>query len=287
MLVRPLPLLNFFVVLVMLSIGLRVSGGQLLDVLRNRALFSRMLVANCIVIPVFGFLLVNIFPLTPDATVGILLLAAIPGTPIALQFTRTAKTRLAFAAAMTFVLSLVSVAITPLALEMIPRAAQYSQRPLSSLAESILLYIAAPLCCGVLVARQWTKVAQRLVLPLEISATLVFVFLMWETRLVRRQALQAIAGRGTIMAMLLLLVVSMMIGWYIGGPDKESRRIVATATGMRSVIVVLYVARYCFPGTNVYMIPIAYLSLMVPANLLFHLSFKAWYRLRRPTTQAT
>jgi len=31
-----------------------------------------------------GFLLVRIFPLTPDASVGILLLAAIPGTPIAL-----------------------------------------------------------------------------------------------------------------------------------------------------------------------------------------------------------
>ena len=39
MLIPPLPLLNFFVALVMLSIGLRVSGGELLDILRNRALF--------------------------------------------------------------------------------------------------------------------------------------------------------------------------------------------------------------------------------------------------------
>ena len=53
-----------------------------------------------------GFLLVKIFPLTPDASVGILLLATIPETPIALQFTRMAKTRLVFAAVMTFVLSL-------------------------------------------------------------------------------------------------------------------------------------------------------------------------------------
>ena len=41
MLVRPLAPLDFFVVLVMLSIGLRVSGGELVDVLRNRALFFR------------------------------------------------------------------------------------------------------------------------------------------------------------------------------------------------------------------------------------------------------
>ena len=71
MLIKPLPLLNFFVVVVMLSIGLRVSGGELLDVLRNRALVIKTLVANCILIPAIGFLLVKIFPLTADASVGI------------------------------------------------------------------------------------------------------------------------------------------------------------------------------------------------------------------------
>jgi predicted Na+-dependent transporter len=129
-LIPPLLLLNLFVVVVMFSIGLRVSGGELLDILRKRSLFVRTLLANCVLIPAIGFLLVRIFPLTPDASVGILLLAAIPGTPIALQFTRQAKTRLAFAAAMTFVLSLVSVAMTPLAVEVMPQTAQRNQRPI-------------------------------------------------------------------------------------------------------------------------------------------------------------
>jgi len=76
-----------------------------------------------------------------------------------------------------------------------------------------------------------------------------------------------------------------LIGWLIGGPDRESRRVLATSTGMRSVIVVLYVARYCFPGTNVHVIPIVYLSLMVHTNLLFHLAFTGWYKLR-PAAEA-
>src|SRR6516165_2761320 len=117
MFVRPLSLLDLFIVLVMLSIGLRVRGGELLEVLQNRALFVRTLLANCVLIPGIGFLLVRLFPLTPDASIGILLLAVIPGTPIALQFTRKAKTRLAFAAVMTIVLSLSSIALTPLAVE--------------------------------------------------------------------------------------------------------------------------------------------------------------------------
>src|SRR5271167_4319912 len=264
----------------MFSIGLRVSGGELLDVVRNRALFVRTLLANCVLIPALGFLLVRIFPLTPDASIGILLLAAIPGTPIALQFTRQAKTRLAFAAAMTFVLSMVSIAMTPLAVEVMPQTAQRNQRPILLLVTNIVLYIALPLCAGLWAARRAPKIAPRLVLPLGVLATVVFLFIMWETRLVRREAFYAIRGRGTILALLLLLLLSMVIGWFSGGPDSESRRVLATSSGMRSVIVVLYIARYCFPGTSVYMVPIVYLSLMVPTNLLFHLAYTGWRKWR-------
>jgi bile acid:Na+ symporter, BASS family len=278
-LIPPLPLLNFFVAAVMFSIGLRVRGGELLGILRDRALFTRTLLANCVLIPALGFLLVRIFPLAPDARIGILLLAAIPGTPIALQFTRRAKTRLAFAATMTFVLSLVSVAMIPLAIEVMPETVQRNQRPILLLVTNIALYIALPLCAGLWVARRTPKIAPRLVLPLGILASVVFVFLMWETRLVRRQAFNEIRGGGAVAAMALLLLLSMLIGWLIGGPDGESRRVLATATGMRSVIVVLYVARYCFPGTNVYMVPVVYLSLMVPTNLLFHLAFSGWHKM--------
>jgi BASS family bile acid:Na+ symporter len=285
MFVRPLALLDFFVVLVMLSIGLRVSGGQLLEVLRNRALLTRTLLANCVLIPGVGFLLVKLFPLTTDASIGILLLAAIPGTPIALQYTRMAKTRLAFGAVLTLVLTLVSIVLAPLAFEVMPRIGQRSERPILSLIVSMLLYISAPLFAGLWIARRVPTIAPRLILPLEILASAVFVFLMWETRLARREALYSIAGGGAILAMFLLLVISMLIGWFIGGPDYESRRVLATATGMRSVIVVLYIARYCFPGTHIYMVPIVYLSLMIPFNLLFYLALAGWRKLRPTTAQ--
>jgi len=280
MVVRPLVLLNIFVVFVMLSIGLRVNRGDLLTVLRNRALFIRILVANCVVVPALGLLLVRIFPLTPDASLGLLLLAAIPGTPVALQFTRMARTKLAFAAVMVFVLSVMSIAITPLALEVMPQTAERSERPILSLVLTIFLYLALPLFAGSWLGKRLPKVAPRLVLPLELVATAVFLYLMWVTRLARREALMAIAGRGTILSMFLLLALSMLLGWFLGGPDREARRVLATSTGMRSVIVVLYIARYCFPGTSVYMIPIVYLTLMVPANMLFHLGFIVWQKLR-------
>ena len=215
MLLPPMLLLDSFVVFVMLSIGLRVTGHEVLEVLHNRALLVRALVANCVLIPGIGWLLVNMLPLPPDASVGILLLAAIPGTPIALQFNRKVKTRLAFAALMTFALSLVSILLTPLAVEVMPRIVQRSERPIWNLIVSVLLYIATPLCTGLWVGRSVPRIAPRLILPLEILATVVFAFLMLETRLARRAALVAIAGHETILAMFLLLVISMLIGWFV------------------------------------------------------------------------
>lgn len=284
MLIPPVVLLDSFVAMVMFSIGLRVRGGDLFAVLGDRRLLVRTLLVNCLVIPAIGFVLVRIFPLTPDARIGILLLAAIPGTPIALQFTRRAMTRLAFAASMTFVLSVVSLAMVPLAIEIMPEIAEHDERPLILLVTNIVFYIALPLVLGLWAGRSMPRVAGKLALPLGILASLTFVFLMWETRLVRREAFQTIRGGGSVAAMAILLLLSMAIGWMIGGPDSESRRVVATATSMRSVVVVLYVARYCFPATMVYMVPIVYLSLMVPTNMVFHLAYTGWHKWRSAAT---
>lgn len=277
MLIKPIYLFDFFVVLVMFSIGLRVSRNDLINAIRDRTILIRTLAANCLLIPAIGLLLVTILPVTHDAMIGILLLAAIPGTPIAMQFTKQVQSRLAFAAGMTALLSLVSVVMTPLAVEAFPQAARENERPILSLVGAIFLYIALPLLAGLWVARRAPKISRRMVLPLVMIASVIFIYVMWETRLVRRQALQAIAGHGTILAIVLLFVSSMLIGWMIGG-DPDMRRVLATSTSMRNVVIVLYIARYCFPGTNVYMIPIAYLSIMVPANMLFYLCFSAWRR---------
>jgi len=279
--IQPLFLFNVFVVLVMFSIGLRVRGSDLLDVMRDRNILIRTLVANCVLIPVIGLLLVSIFPLPHDAMIGLLLLAAIPGTPIAMQFTSRVQTRLAFAAGMTAVLALVSIVMTPLAVEIFPQAARDNQRPLLSLLSVIFAYIALPLCAGLWVGRRAPSIAPKLVLPLVIVASVAFSYAMWETRVTRREALLAIAGHGTILSLVLLFLSSMLIGWMIG-KDADTRRVLATSTSMRNIVIVLYIARYCFSGTGVYMMPLVYLSIMVPANTLFYLSFEVWRRFHRP-----
>lgn len=267
MIVRPIVLLNLFVVSVMLSIGLRVTTSDLMRTMQERSLMLRSLLANCLIVPAFGLLLVHFVPMPPEIRVGILLLAIVPGTPIALQFTRTASARLAFAASIVFFLSLLSIVIAPLAVMLLPQSEIRLQEPLLELLRSILLYIAAPLLVGIWLSRRIPR-SRKLVMPLNVLATIAFLTLMVETRALRVQARHELRG-GPISAMVALLVFSMVLGWFLGGRDRETRRVLATSTSMRSVVLCFYIARYCFPGTQVFIAPLMYLSLMVPINALF------------------
>ncbi len=284
MLISPFLLLDLFVVAVMFAIGLRVSSGDLFSTLRNRRLLLRSLLANCVIVPALGFLLAALLPMDPDLKLGFLLLAAIPGTPVALQFTRTATGRLALAAGMTFLLTLVSLAITPLVLGVMPQAAAHHPKPLLSLLQTLVLYLAVPLWAGLILSRRAPRLTSRLVMPLNVVATVAFLVLMWETRDFRREAMRSMSLY-PLAAIVLLIVLAMVVGWFLGGPDRESRRVLATSTSMRSVVICFYIARYWFPGTDVYLAPLVYLSLMVPINAVFTL-YEKWAQRRSRTALA-
>ena len=102
-----------FLVSVMLSIGLEVTGRQILESARNRGLMARALVANLVLMPILGLVLVWVFPLQSDIAAGLLILAAAPGAPFAVNFTSKAKGAVPLAAALLFVFTILSLVVTP------------------------------------------------------------------------------------------------------------------------------------------------------------------------------
>jgi hypothetical protein len=71
-----------------------------------------------------------------------------PGTPIALLYTRKTKTRLAFAATMAFVLSVASIAMTPLAIEAVPETVHHSEQPILLVITNVAVSYRCGLVCG-------------------------------------------------------------------------------------------------------------------------------------------
>jgi BASS family bile acid:Na+ symporter len=105
-------------------------------------------------------------------------------------------------------------------------------------------------------------------------------FLAWVILVTAEQS-RAIRQLGihTLAAMVLLIIGSMIIGWFLGGPQRENRRILATGTSMRNVALCAVIATESFPGTRVDIAIVAFSALMVTPNSL--LLFYEKYRNRR------
>jgi BASS family bile acid:Na+ symporter len=76
-------------------------------------------------------------------------------------------------------------------------------------------------------------------------------------------------GMNGLLAMLLLIAASMVIGWMLGGPDRGTRRVLTVNTSMRNVALALAIASRSFPGADVDVGVLAFSALMLPPNVLF------------------
>ena len=257
-----------FMATMMLSIGLEVTGRQVVRALADVTLMGRALAANLICVPLLGLVLVWLFPMPADAAAGVLILAAAPGAPFAVQFTSKAKDAVAFAAALLLVLTLIAVFLTPPLAGVLLRADVPLALPVGRAAKVLLPYLLSPLLLGFALQRWAPVVAAALLRPATWCAALSFPAAIILTMAMKSAATRTL-GAPALIALLLLVLGGMVVGWLLGGPDTGTRRVLATSTGMRNVAVALLVALTSFPDSDVDVAVLAFSALMVPPNLIF------------------
>ena len=257
-----------FLCSMMLSIGLEVAWRQLLDAFRDWSLLGRALVANLVLVPLLGLVLVRLFPMSPDIAAGMLILAAAPGAPFAVHFTSKAKDSVAFAAALLFVLTVVALVATPSVAGLLIRADTPLTLPVWRVVRGAILYLVLPLFGGFVLQRWGGSLARALRKPATICAAVCFPAVTVLTIEMKSAATRTI-GVSALVALFLLVVGAMSLGWLMGGPDTGTRRVLATSTGMRNVMVALLIAVTSFPNSAVDLAVLAFSALMVPPNLVF------------------
>jgi BASS family bile acid:Na+ symporter len=260
-----------FVVTGMLAVGLQASADELRRALVLRGFLGRALLANFVIIPALGLALIWLIPMAPPLRSAFILLACAPGGPSALQFTTKHRPALANAGALAVVLSVLSVVVSPFLMSVI--ALQFGVQlvvprglALGVVAVSLLL----PLVVGIALRYRWPAIAGRIghyALLVSTLAFLAFVFVVLE----QRQVAIADLEWDALLALFGLIFVCMVIGWMAGGPNRAHRRVLATASSMRNVVLCLAIVRYTAPGAPVEVPLVAFSALMIPPNLIFYL----------------
>jgi len=265
------------------AVGLRLTLAEVNDVLR-RCRFVVILLVNFLVVPALAVGAAMAFGLKRDVSVAMLLLAAAPFAPVVPVFARMARADLALAAGLTALFPVASAVLTPVIAQIGLRVLANTGSLKFNMLNSLLILLATislPLAAGVFVRHVAPNLGRRLLRPIEIiseatgAASLAFVTVT-EYRSIANLGWQA------WLAMALVSTASLWLGWLIGGPDRETRQVVALGTSNRNIALAILVAIQSFPRTEVTPSVVGNGLLLIGFGLLY----VGWWRWKK-TGQAS
>ena len=251
-----------FVVTSMLAMGSGLTVSQISAPLRNARLVVFALLANFVLMPLAALALAKVLWLDEPFGVGLLLLGCAAGAPFLPKLAELAKGNLAFAVGAMVLLMVVTVGYLPIVLPLLLPGVTVDPW---NIARSLALLMLLPLAAGLALKARYEDLARRVkpVLDLISNISLILLVLLITAANIDK-VLQVFGTRG-ILAGLLFIALGFGIGLLLGGPDGETRRVMALGTSQRNIAAALVVASQSFsdPKVVVMVIVVAIVGLII------------------------
>ncbi len=248
--------------------GLQVDRDHLKAILKNLGLLGRALLANFVVVPILGVLIVSLFRLPPHVATGFLLMAISPGVPFVLASVRKRGGRLGLAVELAIFLPLLSIVTVPLTAAWVLPASD-GRIPIERFALTLVLFQLVPLLIGIVIGGRFPALAARLGRPAQIVffAAVILLIALLSPRLVKDVTM--VYGTLGMLASLLLVLLSMAIGWLFGGPAPEDRRVLGIGTTLRNVGLAALISTTAFRSEQVAATVLTYFLIQFIVTTLF------------------
>ena len=237
-----------FVVSSMLAMGSGLTVSLIAEPLRDVRLVVLALLANFVVMPLGALGLAKVFSLDEPFGIGLLLLGCAAGAPFLPKLAELAKGNLAFAVGAMVLLMVVTVAYLPIVLPLLlPGITVHPW----NIARSLLLLMLLPLVIGLVLKARYGDLAERVKPVLDwISNVSLILLIALITAANIDKVLQVFGTRG-ILAGLLFIALGFGTGWLLGGPNADTKRVMALGTGQRNIAAALVVASQSFSDAKV------------------------------------
>ena len=251
-----------FVVSSMLAMGAGLTVGQIIEPLRNVRLVVLGLLANFVLTPLAAFALARVLRLDEPLGVGLLLLGCAAGAPFLPKLAQLAKGNLAFAVGAMVLLMVVTVGYLPIVLPLLlPGVTVDSWK----IARSLVLVMLLPLAAGLVLKAVYEDRAVRVKPLLDWISNISLILLVLLITAANIDKVLEVFGTRGIFAGLLFIALGFGIGWLLGGPGNDTRRVLALGTGQRNIAAALVVGSQSFsdPRVVVMVVVVAIVGLIV------------------------
>ena len=258
---------------IMFALGLGLTGADFLRVLKQPKDFLVGAISQIILLPIIAFILIKIWPISPELAIGVMIIAAAPGGVTSNILTSFAKGDVALSISLTAIISLLSVITVPFiiitSLNILDLNNVSQNVSLTNMALSMFLIVTLPVILGMIIK----KILSNFALSFEpiakkISIFLFVVVLIGAILAERNNVIAYFAQAGLIT--LVLNVVMMIVAFYVAqllGSGVAQKKCIAIECGLQNGTLAIFVATTLFGG-GVYLIPAATYSLIMFATSL-------------------
>ena len=260
-----LPLALFFIMMGM-GLGLKLVDFKRVLVEPKGVILG--LVAQLIVLPLVGFVLASIFPLTPELAVGVIILAACPGGATSNVISYLVRGNVALSITLTAISSLVTIISIPLVInlgmQMFMGADTTLQLPILTTITQIAVITLLPISLGMFINKSQPRLAAKLEnivkwLSLFFLGLIIFGLLLKE----RANLLPFFLQVGGVT--LSLNLITMFLGYAIATfakLDDKSRKTITVEVGIQNGTLAITIASTLL-NTPSMAIPAAIYSLLM------------------------
>jgi BASS family bile acid:Na+ symporter len=260
---------------IMFALGLGLTGNDFWRVIRQPRDFFVGTFSQIILLPIIAFILVKLWPISPELAIGVMIIAAAPGGVTSNILTSFAKGDVALSISLTAIISLLSVITVPFiiltSIMLIDNSALDLDISLTNMAISMFLIVTVPVIIGMIFRKFASNVAIKFEpIAKKISAVLFVIVLLGAILAEKDNVVSYFAQAGLIT--LVLNVVMMIVAYYIAqllASGTEQKKCITIECGLQNGTLAIFVATSIFGG-GMYVIPAATYSLiMFGTSLIF------------------
>ncbi|AKB24812.1 transmembrane transport protein [Methanosarcina sp. MTP4] len=254
-----------FVLTSMLGMGFSLTVPQIVAPLRNTKLVLLSLAANFILVPLLALGILFIFPLSEGLSIGLFLVGTAAGAPFLPKLAQVAKGDTAFSVGLMVLLMVVTIIYVPIVLPLLITGVTINPW---EIARSLILLMLIPLAIALFIRARYEEVANGL-LPLMNQATSLSLLVLFVAFfVVYISDLLGVIGTTAVIAAVLFLLVSFIIGYFLGGAARPIRSVLGLGTAQRNLSAALAIAALNFTDPDV-MVMILVVSLAGLILLMF------------------
>jgi BASS family bile acid:Na+ symporter len=249
-----------FVIGSMASMGLSLKIKQIIEPLKNIRLVVLALVVNFVLVPIVAYLITLLLPLDESLEIGLILLATAAGAPFLPKLAEVAKGNMAFSVGLMVLLMVVTIIYLPIVLPLLLQGVEVSPW---DIAQSLIVMMLLPLAIGLFVNARYEEIAAN-VQPTFAQASNIAILVLTVLGLVLNfQDMIGLVGSWGILAGVIFIVASLLIGYFLGGSDSGIKSVMGLGAGQRNISAALVVA-----GQNFDMDVVTYLMVVAVVGLV-------------------